>query len=126
MPRCKDEAPAVRVYTVCDESRSQIVFSCQNKFCHLCDSSHHISIKQNHVNKPIYQFTIFQINIIVGIQFDFVKRIGGCRYLIVKNVPALGCGDDLLKLFSSYGEVEEYVISFKQLLQRFTLLVLHC
>ncbi|XP_028754400.1 RNA-binding protein 48 isoform X3 [Neltuma alba] len=49
MPRYKDEPPAVRVYTVCDES----------------------------------------------------------RYLIVKNVPALGCGDDLLKLFSTYGEVEE-------------------
>lgn len=49
MPRCKDESPAVRVYTVCDES----------------------------------------------------------RYLIVRNVPALGCGDDLLQLFSSYGEVEE-------------------
>ncbi|KAK7287300.1 hypothetical protein RIF29_00523 [Crotalaria pallida] len=29
------------------------------------------------------------------------------RYLTVKNVPALGCGDDLLQLFSSYGEVEE-------------------
>ncbi|KAM3706346.1 hypothetical protein ACB098_03G145500 [Castanea mollissima] len=45
----KDEPPAVRVYTVCDES----------------------------------------------------------RYLIVRNVPALGCGDDLFKLFSSYGDVEE-------------------
>ncbi|KAI9111361.1 hypothetical protein K1719_017051 [Acacia pycnantha] len=49
MPRYKDEPPAVRVYTVCEES----------------------------------------------------------KYLIVKNVPALGCGDDLLKLFSTYGEVEE-------------------
>ncbi|KAJ8773841.1 hypothetical protein K2173_008304 [Erythroxylum novogranatense] len=49
MPRYKDEPPAVRVYTVCDES----------------------------------------------------------RYLIVRNVPALGCGDDLLKLFSSYGDVED-------------------
>ncbi|XP_050111143.1 uncharacterized protein LOC126589789 isoform X2 [Malus sylvestris] len=49
MPRYKDEPPAVRVYTVCDES----------------------------------------------------------RYLIVRNVPSLGCGDDLLKLFASYGEVEE-------------------
>ncbi|XP_063938544.1 uncharacterized protein LOC108197814 isoform X2 [Daucus carota subsp. sativus] len=28
-------------------------------------------------------------------------------YLIVRNVPALGCGDELLKLFGSYGEVEE-------------------
>ncbi|KAJ7943663.1 RNA-binding protein 48-like [Quillaja saponaria] len=52
MPRYKDHPPAVRVYTVCDES----------------------------------------------------------RYLIVKNVPALGCGDDLLKLFSSYGDVEENVM----------------
>ncbi|XP_043703814.1 RNA-binding protein 48 isoform X2 [Telopea speciosissima] len=49
MPRNKDELPAVRVYTVCDES----------------------------------------------------------RYLIVRNVPALGCGDELLKLFGSYGEIEE-------------------
>ncbi|KAK4758858.1 hypothetical protein SAY87_020159 [Trapa incisa] len=49
MPRYKDEPPAVRVYTVCDES----------------------------------------------------------RYLIVRNVPALGCGDELLKLFTTYGDVEE-------------------
>ncbi|KAF3431242.1 hypothetical protein FNV43_RR25972 [Rhamnella rubrinervis] len=49
MPRYKDEPPAVRVYTVCDES----------------------------------------------------------RYLVVSNIPALGCGDELLKLFSSYGDVEE-------------------
>ncbi|XP_065875284.1 uncharacterized protein [Euphorbia lathyris] len=49
MPRYKDEPTAVRVYTVCDES----------------------------------------------------------RYLIVRNVPALGCGDDLLKLFASYGDVED-------------------
>ncbi|KAK7404480.1 hypothetical protein VNO78_05400 [Psophocarpus tetragonolobus] len=49
MPRYKEESPAVRVYTVCDES----------------------------------------------------------RYLIVKNVPELGCGDQLLQLFSTYGEVEE-------------------
>ncbi|KAL0372378.1 UNVERIFIED_CONTAM: RNA-binding protein 48 [Sesamum calycinum] len=45
----KDEPPAVRVYTVCDES----------------------------------------------------------KYLIVRNVPSLGCGDELLKLFSTYGQVEE-------------------
>ncbi|KAF5741077.1 RNA-binding protein 48 [Tripterygium wilfordii] len=49
MPRYNDEPVAVRVYTVCDES----------------------------------------------------------RYLIVRNVPALGCGDDLLKLFASYGDIEE-------------------
>ncbi|CAN8247157.1 unnamed protein product [Cochlearia groenlandica] len=29
------------------------------------------------------------------------------RYLIVRNVPALGCGDDLMRLFTTYGEVEE-------------------
>lgn len=49
MPRYGDEPPAVRVYTVCDES----------------------------------------------------------KYLVVKNVPALGCGDELLKLFSTYGQIEE-------------------
>lgn len=49
MPRYKDEAPAVRVYTVCDES----------------------------------------------------------KYLIVRNVPSLGCGDQLFKLFSTYGDVQE-------------------
>jgi len=30
------------------------------------------------------------------------------RYLVVKNVPALGTVDDLLKLFALYGEIEEY------------------
>ncbi|KAG8383185.1 hypothetical protein BUALT_Bualt05G0158300 [Buddleja alternifolia] len=49
MPKYKDEPPAVRVYTVCDES----------------------------------------------------------KYLIVRNVPSLGCGDELWKLFSTYGQVEE-------------------
>ncbi|XP_010682529.2 uncharacterized protein LOC104897366 isoform X1 [Beta vulgaris subsp. vulgaris] len=49
MPRYKDEPPAIRVYTVCDES----------------------------------------------------------KYLIVRNVPALGCGDELRQLFATYGEVEE-------------------
>ncbi|KAK6242101.1 hypothetical protein QQP08_008700 [Theobroma cacao] len=49
MPCYKDDTPAVRVYTVCDES----------------------------------------------------------RYLIVRNIPALGCGDELLKLFATYGDVEE-------------------
>ncbi|XP_071690991.1 uncharacterized protein [Rutidosis leptorrhynchoides] len=51
MPRNKDEPPAVRVYTVCDES----------------------------------------------------------KYLIVRNVPALGCGDELRKLFGGYGEIDEFV-----------------
>ncbi|KAM7484225.1 hypothetical protein LguiA_000234 [Lonicera macranthoides] len=49
MPQNRDEPPAVRIYTVCDES----------------------------------------------------------KYLIVRNVPALGCGDELLKLFGSYGDIEE-------------------
>ncbi|CAH9087869.1 unnamed protein product [Cuscuta epithymum] len=49
MPRYRDEPSAIRVYTVCDES----------------------------------------------------------KFLIVRNVPALGCGDDLAKLFSSYGKLEE-------------------
>ncbi|XP_060208191.1 uncharacterized protein LOC132635708 isoform X2 [Lycium barbarum] len=29
------------------------------------------------------------------------------RYLIVRNVPALGCGDQLSQLFSTYGQIEE-------------------
>ncbi|KAK8930995.1 hypothetical protein KSP39_PZI017046 [Platanthera zijinensis] len=49
MPRSRDDPPAVRVYTICDES----------------------------------------------------------KYLIVRNVPSLGCGEDLSKLFGSYGEIEE-------------------
>ncbi|XP_076892509.1 uncharacterized protein LOC143544253 [Bidens hawaiensis] len=51
MARNKDETPAVRVYTVCDES----------------------------------------------------------KYLIVRNVPALGCGDELRKLFCGYGQIDEFV-----------------
>ncbi|KAK9675606.1 hypothetical protein RND81_11G018400 [Saponaria officinalis] len=49
MPKYKDEPSAIRVYTVCDES----------------------------------------------------------KYLIVRNVPALGCGEELNKLFATYGDVEE-------------------
>ncbi|KAL8052628.1 hypothetical protein ABFS82_05G017400 [Erythranthe guttata] len=49
MPKYKDEPTAVRVYTVCDES----------------------------------------------------------KFLIVRNVPSLGCGDQLAQLFSTYGQVEE-------------------
>ncbi|KAH7415210.1 hypothetical protein KP509_14G032800 [Ceratopteris richardii] len=30
------------------------------------------------------------------------------KYLIVKNVPALGCIEELVKLFGSYGPIEEY------------------
>lgn len=29
----------------------------------------------------------------------------------MRNVPALGCGDELLKLFATYGDVEESVLS---------------
>lgn len=29
------------------------------------------------------------------------------KYLVVRNVPALGCGDELFKLFSTYGQVQE-------------------
>ncbi|XP_074295839.1 uncharacterized protein LOC141623621 isoform X1 [Silene latifolia] len=49
MARYKDESPAVRVYTVCDES----------------------------------------------------------KYMIVRNVAALGCGEELKNLFATYGLVEE-------------------
>ncbi|KAJ6797174.1 Uncharacterized protein M6B38_110420 [Iris pallida] len=49
MPRDRGEPPAVRVYTVCEES----------------------------------------------------------KYLIVRNVPALGCGDELSNLFASYGAILE-------------------
>ncbi|KAL7149131.1 hypothetical protein ABFS83_05G018800 [Erythranthe nasuta] len=49
MPKYKDEPTAVRVYTVCDES----------------------------------------------------------KFLIVRNVPSLGCSDQLSQLFSTYGQVEE-------------------
>lgn len=49
MPRDRDEPAAVRVYTVCDES----------------------------------------------------------KYLVVRNVPALGCGDELGSTFSAYGPLEE-------------------
>ncbi|CAH1433994.1 unnamed protein product [Lactuca virosa] len=51
MPRDKHQPPAVRVYTVCDES----------------------------------------------------------KYLIVRNVPELGCGDELRKLFEGYGEIDEFI-----------------
>ncbi|KAL5102141.1 hypothetical protein RYX36_006468 [Vicia faba] len=75
MPRYKDESPAVRVYTVSDESRS-VTFN---------------------LHSLVYN-CLFILNL-------FLLRV--FRYLIVRNVPALGCGDDLLQLFSSYGEVEE-------------------
>jgi hypothetical protein len=79
MRRYKDESPAVRVYTVSDESR----------FVFLVIPLFYLSI--NLICKNLFQFYIFEL----------------CRYLIVRNVPALGCGNDLLQLFSTYGQVEE-------------------
>jgi hypothetical protein len=85
MRRYKDESPAVRVYTVSDESR----------FVFLVIPLFYLSIKMfssiNLICKNLFQFYIFKL----------------CRYLIVRNVPALGCGNDLLQLFSTYGQVEE-------------------
>ncbi|MFQ6652206.1 hypothetical protein Gotur_024182 [Gossypium turneri] len=81
MPRYKEDPPAVRVYTVCDESRSILSF---------------LTIET--VEAKIYlatNTTKNEIELLVD------------RYLIVRNVPALGCGDDLLKLFANYGDVEE-------------------
>jgi hypothetical protein len=79
MRRYKDESPAVRVYTVSDESR----------FVFLVIPLFYLSI--NLICKNLFQFYIFEL----------------CRYLIVRNVPALGCGNDLFQLFSTYGQVEE-------------------
>ncbi|KAL5725104.1 hypothetical protein ACHQM5_008284 [Ranunculus cassubicifolius] len=42
------------------------------------------------------------------------------RYLIVKNVPALGCGDDLLILFRTYGEIQECKPMDEEDCERFT------
>jgi RNA-binding protein 48 len=33
------------------------------------------------------------------------------RYLVVRNVPSLGCGDELANLFGTYGPVEESVVT---------------
>lgn len=73
MGRTKEIPPAVRVYTVCDESR-YIPKLTLIEFC----------------------FFLQSLNL-----FD------GFRYLVVRKVPALGCGDDLMRLFATYGEVEE-------------------
>jgi hypothetical protein len=77
-PRNRDCSPphptVVRVYTVCDESRSLSVF--------------------------FLFFSCFP-------KIELTKMCFLNRYLIVRNVPALGCGDDLFKLFASYGDVEE-------------------
>lgn len=41
------------------------------------------------------------------IEFCFFNLFfDGFRYLVVRKVPALGCGDDLMRLFATYGEVE--------------------
>ncbi|MBA0757466.1 hypothetical protein Gotri_020564, partial [Gossypium trilobum] len=75
MPRYKDDPPAVRVYTVCDDSRYPFLLKLKTIL-------------------PQTQIYPRKGNIVHG-------------YLIVRNVPALGCGDDLLKLFANYGDVEE-------------------
>ncbi|CAN6453145.1 unnamed protein product [Victoria cruziana] len=62
MRRWKEEPPAIRVYTVCDES----------------------------------------------------------RYLVVRNVPALRCIDELVKLFGSYGEISEYKVLDEEVREQFT------
>lgn len=60
--RDEDDPPAVRVYTVCDES----------------------------------------------------------RYIIVRNVPALGCIDELVKLFGQFGPIEEYRLLDEEECEPFT------
>lgn len=42
------------------------------------------------------------------------------RYLIVKNVPALGCIEELVKLFGSYGPIEEYRLMDEEDCEPFT------
>ncbi|KAJ7298162.1 hypothetical protein O6H91_Y013600 [Diphasiastrum complanatum] len=42
------------------------------------------------------------------------------RYLIVRNVPALGCVDELVQLFASYGPVEEYRLLDEEDAEEFT------
>lgn len=42
------------------------------------------------------------------------------RYLIVRNVPALGCVDELVKLFALYGPVEEYRMMDEEECEEFT------
>ncbi|EFJ18600.1 hypothetical protein SELMODRAFT_78456, partial [Selaginella moellendorffii] len=32
------------------------------------------------------------------------------RYMLVKNVPALGCSSELLQLLGSFGHIEEYLL----------------
>ncbi|MBA0821465.1 hypothetical protein Goarm_018321 [Gossypium armourianum] len=80
MPRYKDDPPAVRVYTVCDDSRYPFLV--------------HLPILKLKTILPQTQIYPRKGNIVHG-------------YLIVRNIPALGCGDDLLKLFANYGDVEE-------------------
>ncbi|CAK9235300.1 unnamed protein product [Sphagnum jensenii] len=42
------------------------------------------------------------------------------RYLIVRNVPALGCIDELVKLFALYGPIEEYRLMDEEDCEEFT------
>lgn len=48
------------------------------------------------------------------------------RYMIVRNVPALGCGDDLMRLFMTYGEVEEWVSFLFPALFLWTMILFIC
>lgn len=42
------------------------------------------------------------------------------RYLIVRNVPALGCIDELVKLFGQFGPIEEYRLLDEEECEPFT------
>ncbi|KAG0617191.1 hypothetical protein M758_5G171400 [Ceratodon purpureus] len=42
------------------------------------------------------------------------------RFLIVRNVPALGCIDELVKLFALYGPIEEYRLMDEEECEEFT------
>ena len=84
MTQNRDEPPAVRVYTICDESRLVCIIIWD---CSWDESNSYEYFNPNHLNS-----------------FNTSSLY---RYLIVRNVPALGCGDDLLNLFASYGDIEE-------------------
>jgi RNA recognition motif-containing protein len=47
-------------------------------------------------------------------------HMNGARYLIVRNVPALGCIDELVKLFALYGPIEEYRLMDEEDCEEFT------
>lgn len=42
------------------------------------------------------------------------------RYVIVRNVPALGCIDELVKLFGQFGPIEEYRLLDEEECEPFT------